>query len=134
MAPFLMRVLMKIIYRIETEAGLGMYASGACFMRELHIHVTPRHDWKLWEALQVYADSNEDEDVEDALQEFRFGFSDLVQLRKWVYRDDWIGRMNEMGLVLVEYECEDWDVLEGYYQAVFKNPKQAKMNFLNYIC
>ena len=103
-------------------------------MRDGYKHVKPIDDIKLWEALGEYADSDFEEDIEQVLQEFKFGFADILQMREWVYRDDWIKRLHECGLVLVEYECEDWDVLEGYYQIVFKNPVKSKMNFLNYIC
>lgn len=127
---------MKKIYRIETETGVGMYANlrVAIFMNVPKVHITPKEDRKLWEALSSYADSDEQEDIEMMLQDFKFGFADIVQLKQWVYEDNWIRRMHEMDLRLVEYDCEDWDVLEGDCQVVFKNPTKSRMSFLNYIC
>ena len=126
---------MKIVYRIETEKGVGMYDSGcASYMQNKYKHTTPREDRRLWEALGIYADSDFDEDIEQALQEFKFGFKDIIQLRSWVYQEAWLTSLHDNGLRMMEYTCEDWDVLEGDSQIVFKNPKQSKMNFLNYIC
>lgn len=48
----------------------------------------------------------------------RFGFADLAQLRRWIYRDEWVQRLSDVGCELVEYEAHG-KCYVGYTQVVF---------------
>lgn len=35
----------------------------------------------------------------------RFGFNSVAQLRRWIYRDEWVERLGAVGCELIEYEA-----------------------------
>lgn len=50
--------------------------------------------------------------------EARFGFESLAQLRRWLYRDEWVVALSGAGCEVVEYET-DGELFVGYTQAIF---------------
>lgn len=111
-----------IVLRLENINGEGMYSCGAAhFMQERGFHVRPENDEKLWKNLQIYSQSTDKEDCEQEMWNFRFGFSDCNQLKMWVYRKYWLQELEKVGMIVAQYECEDWNVLVGNSQALFKN-------------
>lgn len=50
---------------------------------------------------------------------FHFGFSSIAQLRAWLYQDDWLERMHELGGVLMVYDVGDEHVVLGNAQVMF---------------
>lgn len=47
----------------------------------------------------------------------RFGFSSVAQLRRWIYKDEWIARLGAVGCELVEYDAGT--CYAGHTQAMF---------------
>lgn len=102
------------VLRIEAADGSGMYLGGATSrarvnMNEPYAHPMPYDDSGL--ELQAFKFLVEKRD--DAF----FGFNSEAQLRRWVYRDEWVQALHEVGCVLVEYDaCEAY---AGHTQVIF---------------
>ena len=113
------------VLRIEYDGG-GMYRgvtggnawveSGCCTeggaLVDRQAHPLPFEDSLLhsqpWDSL-----CNDDYDLGG-----RFGFAGMAQLRRWIYRDEWVQRLSDVGCELVEYEAYG-ECYVGYTQVVF---------------
>lgn len=83
------------IYRVEDSLGQGMYSSRLTSKVDLYSdgarnHPGPSADKQLTRNLNS---------VNTKLQtQHLFGFVSKEQLRKWLYRDEWIEQLHEVGL------------------------------------
>jgi hypothetical protein len=67
------------------------------------------------------------------MSDYYFGFSSIDQLRSWIYKDDWLVGLHDIGMLLAVYICEDEDVLVGNTQAIFKgNVSKTQHSILEY--
>jgi hypothetical protein len=123
-----------IIMRLETADQQGLYKSkSAAFMLDFSRHIIPQHDSLLWESLMDEVDSDDPDELNMALGEYRFGFINHQQIQRWIYRKEWFQMLHEMGIVLSEYTCYDYDVIVGHSQAIFKTPvSRIQHNLLDY--
>ena len=112
----------RLIYRIETPAGVGAYAArvdwyghdsdGPGPYDEVR-HPTPREDSALgWRDMPY-----------DEQQKHHFGFASEDQMRAWFYRDEWMRAMNAVGLQLTVWEVSVEDSSVGNSQAVFRRDR-----------
>lgn len=104
------------IVRVETSTGRGMYDS-------------------LWFECGLPNDNNHPTVCGDSLYQtnlrkgypgctwepsgHRFGFLDIVMLRRWIYQDDWLVAMGRKGGVLCTYEVPSDSVIIGRTQVTF---------------
>ena len=114
---------MKTVYRIERHDGTGMYrCANNSTVSALDImgyddmqHPMPDDDSLLAKRRVI-------EGVSDIqLRLYRFGFDSVRQVRNWVYKDAWLIALHDSGFVISEYLCNDYDVIVGHTQAIFKN-------------
>lgn len=94
------------VYRIETRHGAGLYAGSDYANDYLHdtayLHPLPRDDAKLspiWNDLGTKAGRGS----------YRFGFSSLPQLKRWVFSQKARDRIDAEGLVISVFEAEGYD-------------------------
>lgn len=116
---------MAKVFRVETSGGRGMYS----VWYELDLGNSDAHPC-------VYEDSLYMENAEKfnpALVDrrcgvlkwstypvgHRFGFESLDQLRRWIFNDDWIKKLSDVGCVLCVYEVPDIALIVGRTQVTF---------------
>lgn len=103
--------MMLTFYRVEhEETGKGMYQDRgpmAEFEVDYDSHPLPGED----RGLRFYL---EDRFVDD--KEF-FAFSDITQLKAWLYKDEYIEKLCDCGYVINVYETTDG--CYGWSQAIF---------------
>lgn len=106
------------IVRVEYKGG-GMYRSKAgCVWAEVvgreavdrQAHPIPQEDSGLTEAALGWWYNNP--------AAARFGFESMAQLRRWLYRDEWVLALSDAGCELVEYETNG-ELFVGYTQVIF---------------
>lgn len=105
-----------LVYRIEDVGGKGMYWCGLwdCAVGErgdTARHPCPEDDSRLWQ--------NYRKRPEGCIVHFHFGFASIAQLRAWLYQDEWLERMHELGGVLKVYDVDDEHVVLGNAQVMF---------------
>lgn len=101
-----------LCYRIETENGTGMYATS--FTSEYNLydldgrHPGPGDDVALkWNGETM------------SYSEWRFGFSSIGQMRRWIYMPEAYAGMAEYDLAISVYLCDEYKI--GDTQMVFRN-------------
>lgn len=104
-----------LVFRIEDANDDGMYGGGmwdkAVGARaDTKRHPCPQDDSRLW---WNYLKRPE------VVRDFHFGFSSISQLRAWLYKDEWLERMHELGGVLKVYDVDDEHVVLGNAQVMF---------------
>lgn len=110
------------VLRIEDAEGYGMYRAGgpggSAWTRAIgcvqddYAHPLPVDDSGLTRAALGWLDLNR--------AAARFGFTCLAQLRRWLFRDDWVRALSDYGCVLVEYEVDDRaEYFAGHTQVIF---------------
>lgn len=104
-----------LVFRIEDANGKGMYGGGMWDQvvgphGEPDRHPCPNEDSRLW---GNYLKRPE------VVYDFHFGFSSIAQLRAWLYQDEWLERMHELGGVLKVYDVDDEHVVLGNAQVMF---------------
>lgn len=52
--------------------------------------------------------------------DYIFGFKNLAQFRRWIYREDWRRKLGEYGIRLNHYECDPDYCRCGQSQAIFQ--------------
>lgn len=122
---------MKTIYRIEDKEGYGMYRSGRnleyFFTSDRERHPQPHNDSLLCQEFSIYSNLYFNSDgVPTEESEYYFGFGSIQQLRNWIYKDDWLVELHNIGFMISEYTCEDNNAHVGYTQAVFINEVEYK--------
>lgn len=123
---------MKTIFRIEDKAGQGMYRSDK-FGSSQHNpmygdgyddmkHPLPHNDsllmsnMRIWHAAQGNTEQSQKScPVVDA---FNFGFASQEQLRNWIYKDEWLVKLDQK-FFLTLYAVPDEFVVVGHTQACF---------------
>ncbi len=103
-----------LIYRVEDDDGLGMYADDMLnnAARVSDRHPMPASDGRLMDAGWLEFQSEHSSDV-------RFGFGSLEQLRFWLYRQSWRNHLTDEGYRVHVYDVPDGFGLIGDTQAVF---------------
>jgi hypothetical protein len=111
--------MVKVV-RVETAMRVGMYSyrdvdnnKPACIydMQSSANHPSPEEDAALstiWNKL--YRDGTH--------REWSFAFSDLKQLRNWIYRSEWRNELAGCGLMISVYEVEHYHL--GDTQCIFR--------------
>lgn len=105
------------VFRIEDAHGNGMYWGGGLWDKAVggrpntKRHPCPEDDSRLW--------GNYLKRPEIGVYYFHFGFSSIAQLRAWLYKDEWLERMHEMGGVLKVYDVDAEHVVLGNAQVMF---------------
>lgn len=107
---------MTKVYRLETEAGIGVYSKGIVFNMGFNPdkHPLPQQDSLLQENLGTRTLIGS---KRKNIPPLHFGFDSLNQMRAWFYHDEWLQIMHENGIVLSVYEAEE--VYLGFSQACF---------------
>ncbi len=117
----------QIIYRFEYPDGEGIYWHDdpekrvGTFFEFDNRHPHPEND----SLLGVITFS----------PDYYFGFLSIEQLRSWFYKDEFLVKLHEKGILISEYNCECCDVLEGHTQAMFirgKSLDRMQYNILEY--
>jgi hypothetical protein len=122
---------MGLIYRIENAEGTGPYQGmsddeSPLPMQFSETHPSPEDDSLLVRAFRDYARINElDTDGTRTIWgmiygDFLFGFGSQDQLRRWVYNDEWMVKLDNAGFHLSVYEIPDEKMIVGHTQAVFE--------------
>lgn len=126
-----------LVYRIEDADGEGMYTCNRSSENPIpstssSVHPLPRDDSGL-----VYA-INRKRDYEDISTDvccfikdgnYIFGFGSTDQLRGWIYRDEWLWRLQRRGFRLAVFDIEDDNVLVGYTQSIFKRSDAKQVSY-----
>lgn len=146
---------MKQVFRIETVDGRGMYRSDFGLsvsnllrdggenhpLPDQDSLLLPKVEDKLRDMFKERGLDYDDKekllvwDIQDIYNDFWrshfFGFGSIEQLRRWLYKDEWLIKLEEYGLVIAVYEVDDEDAMVGYTQAIFKrtgNDKKTQYN------
>lgn len=117
-----------LVLRIEDKNGDGMYRAGHAgpsawsnaigYVQDDYAHPAPVDD-SGFEALAL-------EWLHVNPSAARFGFTCLAQLRRWLFRDDWVQALSNYGCVLVEYDVDERaEYFAGHTQVIF-NIRYAK--------
>lgn len=109
-----------IVYRIENQAGEGMYAADHCIYQcpsyeDFGNHKGPQSDNRLLDELRLKNWSY------DIPQHFSFGFSSVEQMRTWLFEDVWLLWLADNGFILAIIETDD--VIAGDTQCIFIKPE-----------
>lgn len=117
---------MAKVFRVETKNGRGMYNA----WYEVGLPTSDNHPCVYEDSL--YRENAEKFDPnlvrrndEGALcwaQEpygHRFGFQNMEQLRRWIFDDEWIKKLDNAGCVLCVYEVPDFAMIVGRTQVTF---------------
>ena len=113
---------MKTVYRIELPDGTGMYRCGTNSVGAGDIFDFNEVQHSIPDDDSLLAKRRVIEGVSDIqLRLYRFGFDSVRQVRNWVYKDAWLIALHDSGFVISEYLCNDYDVIVGHTQAIFKN-------------
>lgn len=108
-----------LVYRVacKDDVTAGMYSNGAA----LHVinysdahHPAPTDDSKLSYSWLAWKDRA------------CFGFATIAQLRRWIYYDEWLRSLHEVGQALFVIEVPDKDFRAGHTQAIYL-PDNAKV-------
>lgn len=103
------------VLRVETDVKLGMYGQSDldCIwdMQSPSNHPLPNEDAAL---SSVWNDFR----VKGIHREWSFGFSDLKQLRNWIYRSEWRDELARTGFMISVYDAKDYHL--GDTQCIFK--------------
>ena len=105
-----------IIFRLESDAGEGVYSSGATdllgdgFAKASARHPMPWDDELLCRRVDA-------EGLSLVRGNLLYGFDSMKQLRTWFYKDEWIVTLYENGVVCSVYDAEI--AVSGYTQAVY---------------
>lgn len=115
---------MTTVYRIEDSEGRGMYYyrnTRNPISYEPARHPVPGCDSLLMASgFPLYGS-----------QHLNYGFISIEQLRSWIYRDEWLLGLHELGYVLAVIESDE--VYVGNTQAVFLRPEvYTKHSILEY--
>lgn len=125
---------MAKVFRVENEAGKGMYSirnadgdSPDYFweMSNNTNHPSPRDDIglkDLW--IKAYN--------EGTYREWNFGFRDLPQLRNWIYRQEWRDEIVSVGGFISVYEVDDRDYAAGDTQCIFRKEFAKKIDTITF--
>jgi hypothetical protein len=108
---------MPFVYRVENKRGQGMYSGNNTeFLRVSDAnHPGPTDDAKLIanaesKGIRVYPD-------------YLFGFNSIKQLRKWLYKDEWLHKLHEAEYGLSVIYVHDEDFIDGDTQVVYNSKK-----------
>lgn len=137
---------MVLIYRVESDDGTGMYIGQGGLtpmpMEFSEHHPAPDEDSKLVNQIN-YIVRKEQGDVEEAemvspwtfisKRGYFFGFDSQDQMRRWIYQDEWMKDLDDVGLHLTVYEVDPEDTVAGYTQAIFKR-KNARQKYRTKLC
>lgn len=110
------------VVRVETKDGHGMYNSVwfECSLPCDDNHPTIEGDSLYKDNLRKY---NDERGVVSSYygepEGHRFGFLDLVMLRRWIYNDKWLTAMSNKGAVICTYEVPVESVIVGRTQVTF---------------
>lgn len=104
------------VLRVENDERVGMYASRVgveCIyeMQSPSNHPSPDEDAALKD---IWAEFQKD----GTHREWHFGFSDLRQLRSWIYRTEWRDELASFGMMISIYEVKNYHL--GDTQCIFK--------------
>lgn len=104
------------VFRIEDERGAGMYRSGkSVIFSDIcwpdRSHPSPWEDIPFGYSMRAY-------DRPDIVHH-RFGFASLEQLRRWIYKDEWLVELHHAGYRLSIYEVDPYNVIIGESQCAF---------------
>lgn len=100
-------------FRIEDVNGVGMYYSGASDVARFHMndtkrrHPMPYHDEGLSDFWYEGFNSGD----------YKFAFSSVDQLKRWVHRKSWRDAMHNDALVVAVFTAEG---IHGVTQAVYR--------------
>jgi len=121
---------MKKIFRIENEAGKGIYVGDSKVSSDLYEidGPSPRHPRPEDDSLLMKSFEDSGRNVSNeryflfSVTPFKFGFTSVEQLRNWIYNDEWLISLAEEEFVLAVYEVADENVMVGNTQACYMNP------------
>lgn len=120
---------MPLFYRIENEQGHGMYRSSTDLnctrnMQGERNHPSPYDD----KGLHLAIEGRRYVAVPKRLRQigydgivpsmFNYGFADLDQLERWVYKTAWRRELKKMGFMINVYKCKKAAFAAGDTQAV----------------
>lgn len=112
-----MNTIQSTILRFEDKNGKGLYRGEIDFNTIIgegddyttEQHPTPNHD-------SLFRENYQPNSIWD-LEEFVYGFTDMQQLRRWLYKDEWLIKLYEHFKC---YEVEG-EVIVGHTQAAVRN-------------
>jgi hypothetical protein len=104
------------VLRVENDEQKGMYSvypKPDCIysMQSASNHPTPEEDAALRDNWYKISRAN-------THREWYFGFSDLKQLRNWIYRTEWRDELTARGLKISVYEVTHYHI--GDTQSIFR--------------
>lgn len=113
------------IYRCEMADGKGLYASEAAYkvFSSDYAHPGPRDDALLKHLF----------DGKRSHLDYFYGWKSVEQCREWLYEDDWLRELHELGIVLAVYICPSTAVIHGTKQSVFcEHVSKTQHNIISY--
>lgn len=113
-----------LIYRIEDDKLDGPYGgyNSLSANQDSKRHPGPYNDSALVADFEYYYNAPKPVNFHIPAH-YRFGFSNIPQLRAWIYDDDWLIDLHARGYHLSIYELERSAVAIGYSQAMFNKDK-----------
>lgn len=109
------------VVRVETRDGHGMYNNVwfECSLPCDDNHPTIGGDSLYKSNLKKHNSDRGIFSYYGEPQGHRFGFLDLVMLRRWIYNDKWLTAMSNKGAVICTYEVPVESVIVGRTQVTF---------------
>lgn len=115
------------VFRVEDKDGRGMYATAwfKCDLPTDDRHPVVSDDSKYIENLSKVRPDLVNMAFSYASEPsgHRFGFADMSMLRRWIYNDEWLRMLANVGCVLCVYEVPVDEVIVGYTQVTFNAEK-----------
>lgn len=108
---------MAYIWRFEDDEGQGVY----CFNVEEIGDIT----YAEYAGFGVGANAAHPMPPESWLwdHQYYYGFASLEQARKWMYDDEWLERLEEVGVMLVKYSARKQFIKKNDHQVAFFRDK-----------
>lgn len=124
----------ELCYRIETEDGVGMYNCAktdiygygefAYVLNDKCYSVCSDH-WTLESPHPAPSIDTKLNWAEHHGKRWLFGFSNMEQLRRWFFDAELIEKMQDYGLAVSIFECEEYSI--GDTQMIFNPNKSNKI-------